>query len=195
MRLVTRDFSSATTGPRRVAASVSFHRIGPRSACTPPESTTHAESGIARLYTLDGRWYACMYSRGAPTRLDWEQPGFGVRGPLLSGAFVAVVDYSYDGASDIEVDQYSVRVIDLRTDNVTSSQSPNDAPIRSLVLSSRGGVAWIACRGPCEVRRRQARESTEVIARSASIDPESLHLLGDVLSWTDDGAVRNATLR
>jgi hypothetical protein len=190
-----REFNFATTRPRRVAASVAFHRIGPPSACTPARSVPVSEDGIARLYTLGGRWYACMYSRGAPTRLDWQYSGFGVRGPLLSGAFVAVIDYAYDGAADIEVDEYSVRVIDLRTDNVTSSRSPNNAPIRSLVLSTRGGVAWIACPGQCEVRRRQAGESTEVIARSTSIDPESLQLQGDLLSWTEDGAVQNATLR
>jgi len=73
--------------------------------------------------------------------------------------------------------------------------------VRSLVLNSRGGMAWIQCSllpgqlSLCAVYRSDSDQPMRRLAGGRRINPRSLKLRGTRLSWIDNNRRRYSMLR
>jgi hypothetical protein len=169
-------------------------------------------------------WYGgCLYSNGVPRLVDFD--GLDVESVedtvsvvALAGHYVAV---GHDLQSDGGLDQSDVTVLDLRRgqrDNPFATDAPvrfhgqarvlrhrgaiagntQHNVVRALVLRANGAVAWIGedlTATSYEVRAVEAGGADRLLDSGTAVDPTSLRLAGDRLSWVSGGAARTATLR
>jgi hypothetical protein len=134
-----------------------------------------------------------MYSRGAPQDVS---PDPGDRW-ALAGSFVAHWAKACNEQDASECD-YSVRVDNLADDTDEHAGGTTSPYMTGLVVTERGGVAFIACATPtggCRVHRRNAGEQSAVLAEGDALDPHSLLLNGVQLSWVEAGERRFSELR
>jgi hypothetical protein len=168
-------------------------------------------------------WYGgCLYADGVPRLVDFdgldvESVEDTVSALALAGHYVAV---GHDLQSDGGLDQSDVTVLDLRRGQ-RGNPFATDAPVRfhgqartvhhaaatvadrqhdvvrALVLRPNGAVAWIGEDVPAAIFEVHALGAAgdRVLDSGRGIDPASLRLAGDLLSWTSGGAARTATLR
>jgi hypothetical protein len=176
-------------------------------SCAPAHATALAADGRASVYVSSGHVYGCAnsthrrYLLGASARSIRE----GRAGPVV----LAGVDVAY-GLSRFGVDTGSTQVMVRRlTDGkllhgapATSSVAGPESyqSVSALVLKPDGAVAWIGQSNSIggrghgvEVHRFDTRGQS-VLDRGSGIGPSSLRLRGSVLSWTNSGRRRSATL-
>lgn len=182
--------------------------------CQMTGSKTIASSSLARVFQRRGLTYGCLYSLGRRYLLTSDKHSgpdtieqYAIR---LSGRYVAY------GETKIgkEYRGFFVNVHDLRSgmDSVNETgKAPKQAldatlgnafgigPAVSVRLRATGDVAWIAraqypgVHPQFELRKREGRKRT-LLARGDDIDPASLRLRGDRLTWRMGGMQARATL-
>ncbi|MDA0181457.1 hypothetical protein OJ997_14225 [Solirubrobacter phytolaccae] len=171
--------------------------------------TTRAENDQVRVYEVRTRLWVCATANRYRFDIGISSAGNGCGGgdfcsenlPTVAGPFVAYTS-EYAGRRDSS-SQVSVR--DARTGaEVHSLQSGRDCgdpryqagPVHSLVLTPEGTPAWIVadCFVYQEPRVYEVRTLAGVVSSGAGIDPGSLTLAGDTISWVQDGAVRQSRI-
>lgn len=220
-RLLARDFRSAPGARAVTVAQAPTFRPLPdgRRRCTPRGSRTILVTSKARVYQQgkrDDRIYACLYVRGVPIELFSgdegaisSPPAMALTGPLLA--------YSYEfplcGPCGVVA---GLSVTDLRTGQTAAGYGPAEDPdveneegglITRLVLTPRAGVAYITCeairRGDCRGPGRVSRvwkigagaPRPVRVGEGKGIDPLSLRLKGERITWRDGRRTRAASLR
>jgi len=192
---------SATGSPHAVQG---LQARAARIPCRPGAgSYTIAQSSAARLFTgADGNDYACLYSVGRAFYLSPDEH-YEYRLVHFSGPYAAYVQNIE--ASDDNVGEMDLRTGHLRTFEIaTPIENSVCYEVGSLALKADGAIAWIgtnflgfACPSPpgpeIEVRRHD-RRGLRILDHGTGIVPGSLRLLNGVLSWTDGGVKRKATL-
>ena len=199
LRVMTRDFGPGGVGTLSTVASLSPTRFGPPSACRPKGSVTVADNKLARIFSTRGRFgatmfWGCLFARGAPTIL-----ASGGIPPRLAGTKTAYAYAVYDEAEMTSTD--NVTVVDLRNDASSPTQLNGHVTVPSIVLNTRGSVAWIQCSSltgrldQCAVYRKPSGGEMKRLAGGTKIKRGSLRLAGTRLSWLDGARRRYSTLR
>jgi hypothetical protein len=73
--------------------------------------------------------------------------------------------------------------------------------VTSVVVKPNGAVAWIGVASSIISHRSQVEvdaasgASSRVLERGSRIDPHSLRLRGSLLTWSDGGRTRSASLQ
>lgn len=187
---------------------------GAEHRCQMAGSTTVASSSLARVFQRHGVIYGCLRSVGRRFVLTrYKHSGANTIEQYefrLSGRYVAY------GETKIgkEYRGYFVYVHDLRNGrqsvnetgatpkqalDVTFGNAFGIGPAVSVRLRASGEVAWIAraqypdAEPQYEVRKREGRKRT-LLARANDIDPKSLRLRGDRLTWRQGTMLARATL-
>lgn len=194
---------------------------GGAQRCQLKGSRTVVQNAHTRIYRRDGDTFGCLRTRNKRYKLGaYRRDDFlfaGQRNLRLAGRYVAYEDFQ-EGKDGL---QYHVVVLDLRTGrrkhDVATGPTPADTgvvgfaygigPTSAIRLRATGAVAWIArnryADSPLyEVRKRDTYRSrgangdlgTELLAQGPDIDPASLGLRRNILSWNQGGQRRSATL-
>jgi hypothetical protein len=213
---VAASICAATLGSSTTSAA----RGDAASGCRPAGSTTLAADGRARVYSVPlpragfveaVRIFGCTFASGRPLPLG--SAGLGVAKRSLDPKGIALhapwVAYSAT-EHGVDTNQVWVVVRNLRNGRVklTHDAAPElDAvekisAVTDIAVSGSGGVAWISSAGSLgshasgrEVAAVDSNGTYTVLDNAAGIDPHSLALSGQQLTWTDAGARHSATLR
>ena len=174
--------------------------------CAAPNSTTLTRNAVARVYWRIGRVVGCHIESGRRTFLgnrfldNFEYYGGGA--VALGGVF-ASIDEGYSGRGGATADLY---LTNLETGAVVRRWKccfqEGDFGVRSVVVSPTGAMAWTNSRRARSLTGMQVRKSDadgEAILLDAdenynAIDPASLRLNGNTLTWTHSGETRSADL-
>jgi hypothetical protein len=186
------------------AAGAVVHAHAARIRCRAGRgSTTIARSPTARMFTAaNGNDYACLYRVGRAFYLSGSEH-YQYELVRFAGPYVAYVE-------NVEANDEEIGEIDLQNGRRHTFEiaSPIEDTVcygvGSLVLKGDGALAWIGtnflgegCASPpgpeIEVRRHD-RRGLAILDSDQNILPDSLHLHGEALTWTDQGIVRSATL-
>jgi hypothetical protein len=191
-----------------VAAAPSAARE--RGSCTPRGSKTLAHSRDARVFRgASGAFYGCLTHTGARTFLATKSvPIDNVR---TAGPFAA---FSRAGFRDGESgDQIPATVSSIGLCRGEKGRAPRRYKyivqtadsVTDLVLSRDGDVAWIAAvpggvptvyKLDADAQRDRSGGAKPVeVGSGTGVDPRSLALNGDRLSWREDGQSRSDTLK
>lgn len=166
-------------------------------------STTIARSATARVFTAaNGNDYACLLRVGRAFYLSGSEH-YEYELVRFAGPYVAYVQ-------NVEANDEEIGEIDLQNGHRHGFEiaSPIEDTVclgvGSLVLKGDGALAWIGtnflgedCMSPpgpeIEVRRHD-RRGFAILDSGQDIVPDSLHLHGEALTWTDQGILRSSTL-
>ena len=204
IRALARDFDATGPGDLLAAGSQSVVRIGPASACRPPNAITLDRNRVAHLFMTRTRYkttfWGCMFRRGGPTRMI-EVFRADERSALpiaLGGRYVGLVGHPPCDEVDCEEGEFPV-IYDLLGDTTSriTTDAPKDDDVTSIVLNARAGIAWIQCTGrSCSVYGRHSTEpEASRLANGDRIAPRSLRLSGTMLSWREGDRLRSTSLR
>jgi hypothetical protein len=191
------DGSAAWSQPAHLASA----------ACSAAGSQTLATSRSSRVYSLDGKAYACLHSNGKTYKLGSATICIG---SVRAGPFaLAGSDVAY-GATSCGIDFSSTEVIvrsllnghTLRNAPATNqSLVEQEGGLQSLVLKADDSVAWIATERSLGSRQRLLQvfkydeSGLKLLDSGLGVPPSSLELSGSQLTWRHDGTSRRATLR
>ena len=180
--------------------------------CKRAGSKTVAQNRAVRVYTVTHsdakRLIACRRSTGrratlfsnAGEELYTSSTFDSVR---LRGYYVAWSSSTTDSSCKASCPDpnYNATTSSIRLHNVRTRRSrivSDESPVsRALVVSNRGGVAWAshsAGMGPVEIRISVRAGDIRVLDRGR-IDPRSLSIEIEIISWKRDGVERFARLR
>lgn len=207
----------------REAGTARSFRLDQGLPCSPRDSFTLAHSDQVRVYHSDGprydasgRVYGCLLSRDVPVPLGenffdtFERVGIELI--ETAGPYVVFDDgFSGRGGSSGRVSRVDLRD-GARTELWACCRADGDGTARDLVVAPTGALAWITwtcCRqsdpaaGEYAVHKSDADGADVIVDRSplpasspeTGIDPESLEISGDVISWRHGAETRTATLR
>jgi hypothetical protein len=174
----------------------------------PRAAVALARSGGGVLYSRGGALYGC--DGGRTTKL-----GILENSRALGGTHIAlhVLDGRYAGidlrANGIDTLGSTVRVVDLASGRTVASASATSPENRAesfisvasqLVIDAHGTLAWIGSRSavgafrPVFEVRTLGSGGERLLDSGPRIRPKTLALHGRVLTWSDDGRGREATL-
>jgi hypothetical protein len=191
-------------------------------ACSPANARTVVENASVRVLryskhdpSYGGGAVSCELATGNTIELDdplegdimFSRPAIAVAGSTV--AYGASVNNA-DGESSTYV-----RVINARDSYSSAREFETQLKVGSVVARERGAVAWISCevrfddsppasRSPeCtrtgaaidRVYRASGGGRPRLLDKGRNIDPESLKLTGDRLTWRAGGRTRAARLR
>lgn len=208
-------FAAAALGALTLLVSGRPSAADATRPCQLKSSKTIASSPHARVFQRSGVTYGCLYSSnrrvvlgGYENTVASKIQQYEIR---LAGRYVAFGET----ALGKEYIGYFVRVFDLRRGKSVSLSETGPAtqrakdesfgnafgigPAVSLRLRATGQVAWIAraryadARPQFEVRKREGRTRTR-LASGDDVDPASLALRGNRLTWRQGGQQGTATL-
>jgi hypothetical protein len=207
-------------------ATAAVGSAGPSAShvpCRPARGTTTiAHSAHARIFSdaRNGYDYACLFSNGHARMLSptehWEYQLVRFSGHYV--AFLAVAEEANTYIGVVNLNTGSIRRFHESEEVAPIAPPPGECPsalpnckvlcpqVDSFVLSSDGGVAWIAVNfpatgltcgsaiGPVTEVRRYDRRGLEVIATGSGIQATSLRLSGRLLTFTEEGRTVSSTL-
>lgn len=211
-----RSFTAAGPGsPFVIATPPAFRRVAPASACSPRGTRTVLETRELRVFRHRAQGgteiEACLFAKG-----EWEFIGDDLqllRPPALAAAspLLAYVQQDCDAESCVT----SLIVNDLRNPNgdgiyrqAPSGRRANDT-VGSVVLRPNGAVGWISCamaqsaegtlcrkagRSAVVWRWNASADRPQRIASGLRIEPGSLRLDGQMMTWLDQGKRQRARL-
>jgi hypothetical protein len=209
--IYTRDFGAGGIRPRKVVARLrSFRREDPASGCLPSWGRVVRRSHrLSVVVDRSGYYYACLFARGAFESLFVDQglfPPVELAGPLVAYA----TDYC-------DPDQCWTQILTADTrdlaDGVDRGWTSGLAEVPAIRLRANGALAWVSCasrdltagrinsckRGTRKVKRVYVLASRAWKPRLADasrrIDPLSLALHGQRLTWRAGRKVRSTRLR
>jgi hypothetical protein len=206
-----------------MATIASASRGAPHVPCRPARGTTTiAHSARARIFSdaRTGNDYACLYSNGHARLLSttehWQYHMVRFAGSYVSFVADAELANTYIGVMNLSTG--SVHKFHESQEVAPITPPPGECPsavpnckvlcpqVDAVVLSSDGGVAWIAVNFPAtgitcgngiapvtEVRRYD-RRGLQVIATGSGIQATSLRLSGRLLTFTEEGRTVSSTL-
>jgi len=204
---------AAAAGPLAApAAATTVATRGGRPTCKRAGSRTIASSPQARVYAITGRddgeygapttivgcWRAKERRRVALLRHGVGQALF-VDRKRLAGRYVALQTTVVDAActkymgSSPECFTYRLASYDVRTGR---HRAQGDGAPAAFALTTRGWLAWVTApdgSGAATVFARDGAGRRQLDA--GAIDPRSLSVTDDVVSWTRDGVEQTATVR
>lgn len=181
---------------------------GTPSRCLSTGSRTLATTNLVRVYKKNGKTFGCLYSVNRRLQIGTYGSNVvatgGQRNVRVAGRFVAFEQF----ATGKDLALYTVKVFDLRARRplieVGTGKTPPIAdfeagigPTRRLRLRPTGQVAWIAQDVTVSPPRYEVHEygrNDHVLASGADIEPASLGLIGNRLSWKQAGKRHHATL-
>jgi hypothetical protein len=214
----SRPFGSTTSPPARPAVLSSSVRSG----CDRPSSSTLLETGKVRVYAMPkesashperhepaiaGRpVFGCLQANGMPRLLDLpevagEKHAYWVEVDSQALAVTApLVAYAYTEYY-LDTHQTWIRVRNLRTGVIVrgceagGGLAPGRSPhISEIVLDSQGAVAWSAEGSEGRVVRACGAAGSRILDAGEGVDLGSLTLDHGVVSWVDEGSIREAAL-
>lgn len=186
------------------------------SGCKMAGAQTVAATATARAFTKGDSLYGCLYSAPRLQRLT----GFGttdleravIANVTINGRFVAWGrSVAGKGGYDDHVTVYDLRRRRVASFSTTGAPPPSSigatvegevrgvGPTTAIRLRATGHVAWIAqdrfTPGPprYEVHKREGASRT-LLAQGTDVEPRSLGLSSNVLSWRQAGVRHRATL-
>ena len=176
------------------------------TACGPAGATTLAADGRARIYVVDQIVYGCSASGHRSFRLGHANRVFA---QARVGPAAVAGDVAAYGLANFGVDTVTASVVVRRlTDGAQLEALPatrahgaeSFESVGSVVVMPDGTVAWIGSlhsiighRSATEVHEANSA-GDRVLDSGLGIDPTSLRLRGDALSWVNGGVTRHATL-
>jgi hypothetical protein len=178
------------------------------SRCLSTGSRTLATTNLARIYKKNGKTFGCLYSVNRRLQIGTYGSNIvamgGQRNVRVAGRFVAFEQF----ATGKDLALYTVKVYDLRTRRpvieVGTGKTPPIAdfeagigPTTRLRLRPTGQVAWIArdlTVSPPRYEVHTHGRNDHVLASGADIEPASLGLIGNRLSWKQAGKRYHTTL-
>jgi hypothetical protein len=178
--------------------------------CRFAHTHTLVQNAQARLFRRGDRILGCFYSRGRSTALGerYIEPqsssgGGGVELLRLAQRFVAVASINIDPNGG----QARLDVVDLRSGRRVYRRIPGwgldvETDITDVVLNHEGSVAYIESVdsrpigvSPALAVRKHDSDGSALLERGVNVDPTSLMLTGNRLSWSSGGRIRTAILR
>lgn len=183
--------SSTCSGGRTLVLGASVRVY---SSTTPHPAGTFAQTSV----------YACTFARGRPLLLGTTAGQRHVEDFVVAGDSVAFA------ATSMGVDTLSssVEVLDAADDRLLrdlAAAGPSRRPesfttVAAIVVRAAGQVGWIATVSAIGQRRaryevhRAGSSGAALLDSGARIDPRSLRLRGERISWRDGAGTRSATL-
>ena len=170
-----------------------------------------AQTPTARLYrvgdpasTREVRYFICGRSNGHRYRVDGNDPEDYVSKRIATnGNYVLFAVIGHAG-EDLGTLQPTVLNVDTghRRAYHTSAEDFSTLKLTALAVNARGAAAWVYEQFPLDegegIRQRQVQKGDAngfaVLDDSLGIDPATLALHGDTLTWTDGGQPKAATL-
>jgi hypothetical protein len=192
-----------------------------RHKCPARQGHTLARTAHARVWYVGdpqagADYYGCLKSKGRVRKLASTSDCFHtcdeIAAPFrLKGRFVAwnhESSFSYGGGAPSTFEQ-DVEVFDLRSGRrvlttqvyytETGGADPartSGAPLAGLLVDPHGTVAILSGAAPnFTLGRMRIGETGPTEIDSGAIDPQSLRLDGELLSWTNAGQAKSASLR
>ena len=182
----------------------------PIAPCGPSHTKTLSENGGTRIYRLTAPRsaqgvYACLRGSGPALRLGPVLPNtkkisaasmvgpFGVAAPWVGG--IEERKTGQDGFLAFAASR-NLRTGASRHCLVVGANHPFSMP-EKLLISHNGNTAWgvtlPGTSGTVEIGACTAA-GKRIVASGATIDPESIKLDGSILSWTDSGSTKSASI-
>jgi hypothetical protein len=187
-----------------------------RHKCPARQGHTLARTDHARVWMVGdtesgAEYFGCLRANGRVRRLSGTDGCFHTcdtvaRPVRLKGRFVAWVheaSFSYGGGAPSNESQ-AVEVYALKTgrqvlttqvyfaESADSGTRVTGAPLAGLLLDPHGTVAFLS---GSTLRRMSIGDSGPSAIDSGAIDPKSLRLAGELLTWTNAGQAKSASLR
>lgn len=162
-------------------------------ACAPTQRDVVAETSRVVLFRVHGELWGCERGVKGDTFIadsPSEEGDGGWSQPVIAGDWAAtIVDFG-SKCSELELTRVNLRTGEIARDSTVSTFSPSSAnacddsaPVEVLRMRRDGSAASIAATS--ETEKAVLLVGGGVLARSATIDPASLHWTTDGLRWQD----------
>jgi hypothetical protein len=182
--------------------------------CHPKGSHTQARDALVRVFNVGTGLYACRNEGRRVTlqgpSVGWERrPGVHARGANVAFVTENCDEFScYPALIVMHVRRRSAREM-TSAFPTGPTDGENTIRIERFLLAPAAALTWAECQQASDGRfhcapggtsqkyisSARARSGTVRLASGTGIDPQSLRLNGDVVSWLDGGQSRSAALR
>ncbi len=170
------------------------------TTCDTPRYTTVKKTTTVRVSKdSKGHFYACLRSGSKIWTIQQYppkrslKPNFLIVGKFVIGTFPFSPACGSSCGADENFTAADTKITNLVTGQATRIQPQTTQVYRQLVATSTGKVAWTEAAGD-SVEVFSLVNGRKSLLDSGGVEPTSLSLNGETLSWTKDGVTQSATL-
>jgi hypothetical protein len=202
---------AAAAATLAACGATSAARAGGSSHGCAARGKTIAQTAGVRLYrvgnpdgTAEPKYFLCSSKTGHSYRVDGTDPEDYVSKKIAvagNEALVAVIGHAGEDLGTLHPTVLNLATGQKRSFN-TSAEDFSTLKLTALAVNAQGAAAWVYEQFPLDpgegIRQRQVQKGdangAAVLDDGLGIDPSSLKLTGDTLTWTDSGQQKTATL-